>query len=52
MQGQIDHLNAKVSENYDQEIGNFIVDEKGLGETDLVDRLDLVREKGLGLKKL
>ena len=24
-------LNAKVSDNYDQEVGNFIVDEKCLG---------------------
>ncbi len=38
-------LNAKVSESYDQEIGNFIVDEKSLGETDLVERLDLVRKR-------
>lgn len=38
-------LNAKVSENYDQELGNFIVDEKSLGETDLVERLDLVRKR-------
>ena len=38
-------LNSKVSENYDQEIGNFIVDEKCLGETDLVERLDLVRKR-------
>ena len=38
-------LNAKVSDNYDQEIGNFIVDEKSLGETDIVDRLDLVRKR-------
>ena len=44
-------LNAKISESYDQEVGNFIVDEKSLGETDLVEKLDLV-EKGLGLKKL
>ncbi len=38
-------LNAKISDNYDQEIGNFIVDEKSLGETDLVERLDLVRKR-------
>ena len=38
-------LNAKVSESYDQEVGNFIVDEKSLGETDLVERLDLVRKR-------
>jgi RNA polymerase sigma-32 factor len=35
-------LNAKVSQNYDQEVGNFIVDEKSLGESDLVDKIDLV----------
>ena len=28
-----------------QEFGNFIVDETSLGETDLVDRLDLVRKR-------
>ena len=38
-------LNAKVSESYDQEVGNFIVDEKSLGETDLVEKLDLVRKR-------
>ena len=38
-------LNAKISDSYDQEIGNFIVDEKSLGETDLVERLDLVRKR-------
>ena len=38
-------LNAKVSDSYDQEVGNFIVDEKSLGETDLVERLDLVRKR-------
>ena len=38
-------LNAKVSESYDQEVGNFIVDEKSLGETDLVERIDLVRKR-------
>ena len=38
-------LNAKVSEKYDQEVGNFIVDDKSLGEIDLVDRLDLVRKR-------
>ena len=38
-------LNAKVSDNYDQELGNFLVDEKSLGETDLVERLDLVRKR-------
>ena len=38
-------LNSKVSESYDQEVGNFIVDEKSLGETDLVERIDLVRKR-------
>ena len=38
-------LNAKISDNYDQEIGNFIVDEKSLGEVELVDKLDLVRKR-------
>ena len=38
-------LNAKVSEKYDQEIGNFMVDEKCLDEIDLVDRIDLVRKR-------
>ena len=32
-------LNAKVSEKYDQEVGNFIVDDKSLGEIDLVDKI-------------
>ena len=38
-------LNAKVSEKYDQEIGNFMVDDKCLDEIDLVDRIDLVRKR-------
>ena len=38
-------LNAKVSDNYDQEVGNFLVDENSLGEGDLVDKLDLVRKR-------
>ena len=38
-------LNSKVSEKYDQEIGNFIVDDKSLDEIDLVDRIDLVRKR-------
>ena len=38
-------LNSKVSEKYDQEIGNFIVDDKCLDEIDLVDRIDLVRKR-------
>ena len=38
-------LNAKVSESYDQEVGNFLIDEKSLGEVELVDKLDLVRKR-------
>ena len=38
-------LNVKVSDNYDQEVGNFLVDEKSLGEVDIVDKLDLVRKR-------
>ena len=38
-------LNSKDSEKYDQEIGNFIVDDKCLDEIDLVDRIDLVRKR-------
>ena len=38
-------LNAKVSDSYDQEVGNFIVDEKSLDELDLVDKLDLVTKR-------
>ena len=38
-------LNAKVSDNYNQEVGNFLVDENSLGEGDLVDKLDLVRKR-------
>ncbi len=38
-------LNSKVSDDYNQEFGNFIVDESSLGETDLVERLDLVRKR-------
>ena len=38
-------LNAKVSEQYDQEVGSFLVDEKSLGEVELVDKLDLVRKR-------
>ena len=42
-------LNAKVSDNYNQEFGNFIIDEKSLGEGDLVDKLDLEENvHGLG----
>ena len=45
MQAADKSLNAKVSEKYDQEIGNFIVDDKCLDEIDLVERLDLVRKR-------
>ena len=38
-------LNSRVSDDYNQEFGNFIVDETSLGETDLVERLDLVRKR-------
>ena len=38
-------LNAKVSDEYNQEFGNFLVDENSLGEIELVDRLDLVRKR-------
>ena len=38
-------LNAKVSEDYNQEFGNFIVDENSLNESDIVNRLDLARKK-------
>jgi RNA polymerase sigma-32 factor len=38
-------LNAKVSDDYSQEFGNFIVDENSLSELDLVDKLDLARKR-------
>ena len=38
-------LNAKVSDDYNQEFGNFIVDENCLDETDIVNRLDLARKR-------
>jgi RNA polymerase sigma-32 factor len=38
-------LNAKVSEDYNQEFGNFIVDENSLNESDIVNRLDLARKR-------
>jgi RNA polymerase sigma-32 factor len=38
-------LNAKVSDDYSQEFGNFIVDESSLSEIDLVDKLDLDRKR-------
>lgn len=38
-------LNVKVSDDYSQEFGNFIVDESSLSEIDLVDKLDLDRKR-------
>ena len=38
-------LNAKVSDDYNQEYGNFIVDENSLNELDIVNRLDLDRKR-------
>ena len=38
-------LNAKVSEDYDAEFGNFIVDDSTLGEAELVDKIDLVKKR-------
>ena len=38
-------LNAKVSDDYNQEFGNFIVDENSLNEQDIVNRLDLARKR-------
>ena len=38
-------LNAKVSDDYNQEFGNFIVDENSLNEGDIVNRLDLARKR-------
>ena len=38
-------LNAKVSDDYNQEFGNFIVDENSLDELDIVNRLDLARKR-------
>ena len=38
-------LNAKVSDDYNQEFGNFIVDENSINETDIVNRLDLARKR-------
>ena len=38
-------LNSKVSDDYNQEFGNFIVDENSLNELDLVNRLDLARKR-------
>tara|TARA_E500000178_G_C16883133_1_gene689966 strand:- start:46 stop:924 length:879 start_codon:yes stop_codon:yes gene_type:complete len=38
-------LNAKVSNDYDQEFGNFIVDDTSLDESDIVNRIDLARKR-------
>ena len=38
-------LNARVSDEYDQEFGNFIMDENSLGEGEILDRLDLARKR-------
>ena len=38
-------LNARVSDDYNQEYGNFIVDENSLNELDIVNRLDLDRKR-------
>ena len=38
-------LNARVSDDYNQEFGNFIVDENCLNEVDIVNRLDLARKR-------
>jgi len=38
-------INARVSEDYNQEFGNFIVDESSLGESDIVDKLDLDKKR-------
>ena len=38
-------LNAKVSDDYNQEFGNFIVDENCLDEGDIVNKLDLARKR-------
>ena len=38
-------LNSKVSDDYNQEFGNFIVDENCLNEVDIVNRLDLARKR-------
>ena len=38
-------LNARVSDDYNQEFGNFIVDENSLNEIDIVNRLDLARKR-------
>ena len=38
-------LNAKVSDEYNQEFGNFIIDENSLDEGDIVNKLDLDRKR-------
>ena len=38
-------LNAKVSDDYSQEFGNFIEDESSLSELDLVEKIDLARKR-------
>ncbi len=38
-------LNAKVSEEYDQEFGNYIVDDKAVSEEDLLDKIELSKRK-------
>ena len=38
-------LNARVSDDYNQEFGNFIVDENCLDEGDIVNKLDLARKR-------
>ena len=38
-------LNAKVSDDYNQEFGNFIIDENCLDEIEIVNRLDLARKR-------
>ena len=38
-------LNAKVSDDYNQEFGNFIIDENCLDEVEIVNKLDLARKR-------
>ena len=38
-------LNVKVSDEYNQEFGNFIIDENSLGELELLEKLDLARKR-------
>ena len=38
-------LNAKVSDEYNQEFGNFIIDENCLDEVEIVNKLDLARKR-------